>query len=283
MAKPITPALRALLATTQYWKADCYTFTLTSGTVLRYTTGDRDITIAGNVFSSALPFDRSIGSWKIGVEVSSMTLVCGPAATDLVDGVTFKSAARLGQFDGADVQVERAYMPTYGDVSAGTVIIHIGRVGDVEVDGLLVSFTINSHMELLAQKFPRNIYQPGCVWTLYDQGCGLSKAAFTFSRALLAGSTLSILKITDAHAVGYYDLGTIKFTSGGNNKVSRTVKSWDGTNVVLFVPLPRPVTIGDALDCSAGCDLQQATCGTKFANLPNFRAFPYLPIAETAV
>lgn len=212
-----------------------------------------------------------------------MTLVCGPKATDLVDGVTFKSAARLGQFDGAEVQVERAYMPTYGDVSAGTVIIHIGRMGDVEVDGLLVTFTVNSHMELLNQKLPRNIYQPGCVWTLYDAGCGLSKAAFTFSRTLLAGSSASILKITDGHAVGYYDLGTIKFTSGANNKVSRTVKSWDGTNLVLFVPLPRAVNTGDALDCSAGCDLQQATCSGKFANLVNFRAFPYLPLAETAV
>jgi hypothetical protein len=32
-----------------------------------------------------------------------------------------------------------------------------------------------------------------------------------------------------------------------------------------------------------GCDRLQATCSGKFANLPNFRGCPFIPVPETAV
>jgi uncharacterized phage protein (TIGR02218 family) len=39
----------------------------------------------------------------------------------------------------------------------------------------------------------------------------------------------------------------------------------------------RPITATDAFVVRAGCDKRLATCGTKFANVANFRGFPHIP------
>jgi len=40
--------------------------------------------------------------------------------------------------------------------------------------------------------------------------------------------------------------------------------------------LPEPPAAGDAITVYQGCDHTMGTCGTKFDNLANFRAFPFV-------
>ena len=45
----------------------------------------------------------------------------------------------------------------------------------------------------------------------------------------------------------------------------------------------RPVTAGDDFTIRAGCDKRIETCGSKFANVVNFRGFPHIPGQDTVI
>src|SRR4051794_31595735 len=124
--KPASPALIALLATRQFFVADLYTFSLVGGGVLRYGAGDADLTANGYSYPAggqAGPYFARKGGgskcrWKVGVEVDTLSFDVLPGSAT-VQGLPLLEAARRGVFDGADLQLERAFMPTYGDTAAG--------------------------------------------------------------------------------------------------------------------------------------------------------------------
>jgi uncharacterized phage protein (TIGR02218 family) len=281
--KPASPALLALLATNRFWLSDLLTISLVSGTVLRYTTADINIVSGGNTFSCGLPFDRSRASWKTGLDVSQASINIYPAPADLVGGVPFIQAVQAGIFDGATAQVDRAYMPTMGDASAGVVTIFAGRVGDVQAGRTSVVMPVNSYTELLNRQFPGNLYTSTCGNTVYDSRCTLIKASLSSTVTAQAGATKSSIPIASTKAAGYYDLGTVQFTSGANNGVITSIKRWDGYTLTLGVPLRAPPAAGDTMTIAPGCDHTQATCLAKFNNLANYRGYDYVPTPETAI
>jgi uncharacterized phage protein (TIGR02218 family) len=297
--KPASQALRDLLAGRQFWKADLFTFTLADGTVLRYCAGDRDVTSGGSLFPAGGQvgpyFDRS-GSrakcrWALGVEVDQLAFDVLPGSAT-VEGLPFLAACRQGVFDGAELQLDYAYMPSWGDTSAGTVIAFAGRVAEIDAGRSLATFTVNGHLELLNLNLPRNLYMPGCVNTLGDASCGVSLAAFAASGTGVAfgGDAHALATTSLAQPSGYYDLGKLQFTSGANAGLWRSVKSytyqWDGINSVLFftAPFPQAFGAGDAFTVYPGCDKTLGVNGcTKFSNTARYRGFPFVPVPETAV
>ena len=56
-----------------------------------------------------------------------------------------------------------------------------------------------------------------------------------------------------------------------------------GTSLTLMYPLPEPPAAGDAITVYQGCDHTMGTCGAKFDNLANFRAFPFVPPPQMAM
>src|SRR5579863_6112809 len=181
--KPASSALQALLASRNFYAADLYSFTLVGGGVLRYTSGDRDITANGNLFTSQGPrIDRKDNKakchWKIGVDVDTLIFDVMPQASDQVSGQSFLAACVQGAFDGAELTLERAFMTVYGDTSVGTVILFAGRVAEIDLGRGVATFSINSHLELLNLNLPRNLWQPGCVNSLGDPSCGVNLASF---------------------------------------------------------------------------------------------------------
>src|SRR5216683_547762 len=115
--KPASVALRALLAGNEFTVADLYTFTLVGGQALRWTSFDADVIANGIVFSSGArsgPFfdrrdNKAKAHWKFGVEVDTLTFDAIPGAA-AVNGLPFLWACRLGVFDGAELQLERAFL-----------------------------------------------------------------------------------------------------------------------------------------------------------------------------
>jgi uncharacterized phage protein (TIGR02218 family) len=53
--------------------------------------------------------------------------------------------------------------------------------------------------------------------------------------------------------------------------------------VTLFLPTSFPIAVGDTFSISAGCDKSKDTCQAKFANIANFRGFPFVPGLDAAV
>lgn len=294
--KPASPALIALLATRQFFSADLYQFDLVGGTTLRYCSGDADIVWDGFTWSSGRTgagsgpfFDRKDNkakcTWEVGISVDTLTFDCIPGG-GTVAGVPILTALRNGVFDGATMTLYKTFMPTYGNIAAGVTTMFSGLVAEVDVSRSLATFSVNSHLELLNQPFPRNLYQNGCSNTLYDKTCTLLAANFTEAGAAATGSTAGTVNMTLTGATGLYSLGYMTFTSGANAGFSRTINTYTKGapgSAVLTAPFPNAPATGDTFSIYQGCDKQSATCQNKFANLTNFRGFPYIPSPETAV
>jgi len=289
--RPSSPALRDLLASRQFVTAALLTFTLIDGTKLRYCTGDRDITSAGHLFTAGGqtgPYCFTESAFpqvteKIGTDVSTLMFTVLPGSST-VGSVPFRVAIKVGLFQGAEFDYERAYMPIYGDVSVGTVLRFSGLVGQVDVGRSGVYFSINSHTERLNKQLPINLFQPGCLNTLYDTGCTLSRAAFAIPGVVLAGTTNRVIVTGAISAPDDLDLGSIVFNDGVAATMARMIRTFDGVaTLILASPLPVTPQPLDTFTAYPGCDKTETRCTSRFLNHVNFRGVPDIPAAETAV
>jgi uncharacterized phage protein (TIGR02218 family) len=277
--------LIALLASQQFLMADLLTITTAAGTAYRYTSADIDLRYSGNTFSSTdLKFKRGRTRTVIGVEVDTLDLVLYAAPTNLIGGVAVLQSLHNGGLDGATVRLERVFMPTWGDTSAGTVLLFQGTMSESQFGRTEANLTVKSALELLNVKMPRNLYSPQCIHTLYDTGCGLTKASFAITGTISAGATTRVLPCNLTQASGWFDQGTLVLTSGANNGVKRNIQTYTGGQATLSYPLSVAPSAGDNFTAYPGCDKTQATCqSTKFNNLIGFRGFPYIPTPEAAL
>lgn len=279
--KTVSGPLLTLFTSNEFFdKCDLYTITLQDGTIVRTTDADVNLTWGGNTFISCAPtIKRTKVRLVIGVQVDTMTLDL-QTTTATINGFTYNNAARQGLFDGATVLVETAYITTWPTV-IGTMHTFYGLVSDVEPGRSAVKMTVKSALELLSQPFPRNVYQSTCLHTVYDAGCALAKTAFTATGTVTGTPTTTSIASALAQAAGYFDQGVLTFTSGPNNGLKRTVKSFSGGAFTFANPLPVAPVAGNTFSVFAGCDKTKSTCNAKFSNLGRFRGFPYIPTPET--
>jgi uncharacterized phage protein (TIGR02218 family) len=284
------------MAGNQFLMAELYTFTLIGGTVLRY--GDYDPALAvlvanGNAFpASGLKFKRTRTRQAVGLEVGSVDLEIFADANDAtshVNGISFQAFVLGGGLDGAIIEIDRCFMASWGDCAAnGTLRWFYGRASDATPGRTSIKLTVKDLTEILNVTVPRDVYQPGCLNTLYDLNtCTLVKSSFAVAGTVASGSSAVLINSGLANAAGDFDLGTITFTSGVNNGLSRSVKSYadnglSAGQIALYLPLLAAAATGDTFNIYPGCDKTMARCSGRFANLANFRGQPFIPVPETA-
>lgn len=278
--KPASDALIAVLASGQVFIADLFTFTLNSGVIWRFTSADADLPFAGNVFTS-IPIARGKTRLVIGVQVDTLDISIYTANTS-TDNISFIQDLNSGMLDGARVLVQRAFMANFGDTTPGVLHQFSGSIADVSFGRTEIAMTVKSDLQLLDTPMPRNLYQTGCLHSLFDTQCALAKTAYAVTNAAGSGSTRTALLTTLAQADGYFDMGTVTFTSGQNLGISYTVKTHAAGTLTLIRPTLFTPAAGDTFTAAPGCDKTQATCTAKFSNLANFRGYPYIPAPETA-
>lgn len=299
-----SPALIAFLnglgPASQPLIADLLTIELNGGGVVyRFTSAATNITstsLAINLVDATvytflsqpnggLMFSRGLTKIVVGLQVDdlALTLATDPSR-DMLSGMPWPAAARNGVLDGATITLERAFMPTWNDTSAGTLILFSGIVGPIQATRNAIAITVKSNINVLANPMPRNTYQPGCIHTLFDTGCTLLQAAFTVTNAATSGSSASLIHSTLGQASSYFDQGAITFTSGVNAGLTRPVTSFSNFAGAVSVapPFPSVPAPGDAFSIYPGCDKTQGTCSTKYNNLAHFRGYPYVPVPESA-
>lgn len=283
--KSASPELIAYLNSgQQFLMADLFTFTLVGGGIARYTSASVDVVVGGNThLANDAIISRGRTRTVIGVEVDTLDLTVAAQTPHTLGGVPWLTAARNGALDGATVRLQRLFMPTWGDVSLGTVLLFEGRIASLEVGRTEARLHVNSRLEVLNIQMPRNLYQPGCLNTLFDASCTLVKASNGTSAVVTSASSKTTINCGLAQAAGFFDLGTITFTSGINNGVSRSVKSYAPGVIYLIAPLLIAPSVSDTFTAYAGCDKKQATCSGKFSNLVNFRGFPFIPAPESVL
>ena len=285
--KTISAGLKSLLASNESLiRVELLTITLQQGAgVYYYNSSDQDITYNGHTYLAGDEgvnpgFKRDAVMTSLGTDSKSMrlTLFCNP--TTAIGGVLLPTFADYGGFDNAIIEIDCLPMLTWGVTTNGTYNIWTGMVGDVTADRTEVEIEVTSMLRLLQGAFPRNYTIPTCNNTLYDSACTMVKTSFQGLGTVAAGTLLTnqfTSNLTQANS--YFDLGWVVWTSGQNNGLTRTVKTYlqlDG-NFLVTVPLPYVPAVGDTFTAYAGCDKTQATCTTKFNNVIHYRGFPYMP------
>lgn len=283
--KAASPALIALLSSAnQFIMADLYTITLVGGSILRYSAASTTISANGYTFALGPKFERSKTKVVIGTQVDELEVRIYTDPTDLVGGVPFLQAAWQGQLDGALLQLELAFMPTYGDTSPGTVVLFAGRVSDIDCTRTGIDLKCRSHLELLNIQMPRRLWQSSCTHTFGDPMCQFDRSSMQLTFAAEPGSTQAqVATSVDPTPANLYVQGTIVGVTGANAGSSRTVANMGSGWVSVKLPFLSSVVIGDQFQLLPGCDRTLATCTNVFNNAIHFGGFPFIPTPETAV
>ena len=305
--RPASSALQSYLAANDTFVViDLYTFALTSGTVLYYSGWTTPLTIPGTAFATGSlnynatgytnfalgpRFDRSMVSTKIGIEPTELDISILAGANDLVGGSSFADAVRVGQFDGATVELDRFFAPSQPDgsgtpaTSLGAIVWFYGRVAETDVGRSKIEMKVKSLLNLLAQQqMPRRLYQAACTHVFGDAMCGFNRASLAADIAAQTGSSQGAIVTTLSPSPStLFNQGTIIATSGANAGQSRTIVQISGGTISLLKAWLQPVAVGDGFQLLPGCDHTLATCQNTFNNLSRVGGFPYIPPPELAV
>jgi uncharacterized phage protein (TIGR02218 family) len=282
--KPASPTLVALLAgSEQFIMADLYTFTLAGGSVLRYSAAPTALSANSQTFTLGPKFERSKTKLVIGVQVDELEVKVYPEPTDMIGDLSFLEAAWQGQLDGALLQLDRVFMPVYGDTSAGTVVLFAGRISDIDCSRTGIEIKCRSHLELLNIQMPRRLWQASCTHIFGGPMCQFNRSSLAVTFSAGVGSTQTQISNAPTSTTPF-PLGTITGITGGNSGYSRTIAAFvSGGAVTVKLAFLFPVAAGDLFELLPGCDRTIATCRNVFNNAANFGGFPYIPTPETAV
>jgi uncharacterized phage protein (TIGR02218 family) len=280
--KTASPTLVAYLqANNTAFIAELFRFTLHDGSVLRWTTYDSDL-LGYSSDGPVIAYEGGVLRQTVGSETSTLDVLLGVAPSfRLPNGKRLPAAAAAGDFDGADVQIDRVYMATPGDTSMGIVPWFTGIVGPVRPASTGVVLTINSALDKMNRKLPRRVFSPTCPFSIYDAACGLART-YTSGAVLTSGSTVNAVSVNVA--TGFWARGSIEFLSGVCVGVHRTVSLQSsvagGLRLQFNVPLPFAPSQGDLLQLLPGCDKTYAAC-IAHANQTRFGGFPFVPKPES--
>jgi uncharacterized phage protein (TIGR02218 family) len=186
---------------------------------------------------------------------------------------------------GVSVLVEKGV--AVGNTHAG-IRLFGGNVANIDVTGNEATINIKGKVNLLDQYAPRNLYQLGCEHAFCDPGCTLLRSAFTLPYTVGSSPTRTFIPWSGtppANATNYR-FGTVTFTSGVCSGQARTVRSADSTGLTLIHPLIGTPAAGDGFTAFEGCDKALNSGSgqdcTARSNTQNWRAFPFVPPADTA-
>jgi uncharacterized phage protein (TIGR02218 family) len=264
-----------------YW-VDLYTIQLANNTTVRYTNADRVISFGGNSWLLGPTLSRTMVRITGGIEVSTMKITMSDMSGTTISGLPFMQYVGSGGLDNAFVTLERGFS---GDPSLASIVgkmtVFTGRVADLVTGRHVAEVNIKAPTELLDTKIPRNLYQPGCHNTLYDDACGLVKTSYGAIGNVTSTSTKQVINSDIATSDGVYSLGVLKYLTGTNAGLSYTVKQQVGGQITLIAQSLAAPSVGNQFVVYPGCDKTAATCKNKFSNITRFRGQPFIPVPET--
>lgn len=282
-----------VLASNRCIMAHLYKLTSNSGIVNYFTDFDTDITWNNQVWSAqGLRFEGLQRKLSIGVSVDEQEVKIWAKPTDQLFGSLFLSNAMVGLLDGAQIVRYRAVWKfVTGNVAAdiqneplGCWTLFTGYMGEIVKGGPShIQFKVRSALTKLNVNMPRNYYQPGCNWTLFDGGCTLNKSSFGFVGTVQTANNLvinpvgGVVPTIGADNIPYFGLGSLLFTSGVNSGLSVVIGNNDAVSLTLSAPLINAPQAGDTFIMYPGCSKAFETCRAKFGNGNNFRGFDKVP------
>ena len=166
--------------------------------------------------------------------------------------------------------------------SEETYILFKGQVQRVTIQDYWIDLDCQGFMALCEQNLNKT-YTKECLNDLGDTNCGVILTTYTDSGTVTTvNSRSSFVDTSLSQADNYYQYGKVTFTSGSNNGISREVLQYDSSTdtVVMFIPFPYDIEVGDTYDIYRGCQKDKDDCTNVFDNWPNFRGYAHLTPAD---
>ena len=184
-----------------------------------------------------------------------------------------------GLYDGAEV---RCWLVNWADVNLRALQFR-GQIGEIRRDGGAFEAELLGLTDLLNQPMGR-VYQAPCAAVLGDASCGkdISEEGYQAEVEVLSveGNILTFASMP-GYEVQWFQRGVLEVLSGSGAGQSVPIKrDWEtqnGREITLWTAMGAPVSAGDTVRLTAGCDKRMETCRNKFNNLINFQGFPDIP------
>jgi uncharacterized phage protein (TIGR02218 family) len=283
MPRNLSPELISHLEGGRLTLAICTRVERLDGTLLGFTSHDRDLEIdsltyeAGSAVNSTM-LRNQLGTGADNVEI--MGLLNSDAITE--------ADVKAGLYDWAKIKV---FFVNWEDLTQGELVLLSGTIGQITcTDGQYIAEIVGL-MKRLEQQIGE-LTSPTCrVKQLGDARCKVNLASFTFAGKVVAAapapSRREMTFSSTAQSSGYFDYGTVEFTTGANAGIVREVKRHTLVSGAALIELqePFPFDVEDADEATliAGCDRRFATCKAKFDNVVNFRGEPHLPGTDSYI
>lgn len=275
--KTANTAARQHLAGELTTLATCWRLVRRDGKVMGFTDHDRDLRIAGQLYSAASGYTRTAITNQAGLAVDNVDL------DGVLDHDTITDRdIRAGLYDRAEITV---FLVDWSAPNAWQITLRRGWIGEplTTPDG-----GFRAELRGMSQAMSQNVlelYQPECRADLGDHRCKVDLATLTAAGtvAQVIDRRTLVLSIADERGVsGHYNGGLLTFQAGPNAGWAVEVRGWTRTTAplgqaVLFLPTPYAPAIGDAVSISPGCDGRRETCVSRFNNVLNMRGEPDLP------
>lgn len=264
------------------------------GTLLGFTTHDVDITYTDGdgdnvTYLHSTGFTASAQAAKSDLSVDNAEVM-----GFLESGSLDESDLRAGLYDGSIIEIR---VVNWNDLTMGDLLVRSGTLGTVKMKNGLFTAELRG----LAYRLTTILggtYGPVCRST-FGSGlngidmssqwlCGVDITAYqqsgsvssvTSATAIVPTSGLKMAGSstpTTAAPSGWFSDGVIIFTSGVLDGESFEIKTWDGTTLTLYLPLPQQPAASDTFTIQPGCDHLLTGC-TKFNNIANRHAEDFIP------
>jgi uncharacterized phage protein (TIGR02218 family) len=273
--RTLPPQLAASLASGVSTLCRCWLLTRKDGLQLGITDHDSDMSIGGTLFEANGGFEASSLEAAAG-----LVTVGGEVAGALTSDRIIAGDIEAGLFDGAEL---RGYLVDW-QAPALDFLIDVATLGEIKrTDGRFMAETRNA-FHAYDQEQGR-LYTASCGAELGDSRCGVSLLAAPFRISGVVATTdgrhgLTASAVENA-VTGLFTRGIVAFTSGESAGLSGVVKDHRAGGELLFWQgLTRDLAPGDTFEVTAGCDKRFGTCRDRFANVANFRGFPFIPAPD---
>jgi uncharacterized phage protein (TIGR02218 family) len=259
--------------------AVCWRVTRNDGVLILGTEHDRDLTISAG---------DNAGTYRVRAGITGSTV---RSTSDMsVDNMEVDGAVNGGDLTLVDLSVQDIeaglmdsapvvlFLVNWAAPDDGQIVLRTGTIGEITRTS---EGQYKTELRGLAQALTQNIvrtYGSGCDAELGDTRCGIDISALTAIGSVDAvvntrqfSATLSSSPPADP---GYYNGGLVVWLTGNNAGFSMEVKQdtlGSPPDILLYLPMPYEIEIGDTFTIQPGCDKSAAMCRGQFQNLLNFR------------
>jgi uncharacterized phage protein (TIGR02218 family) len=265
LSVPLAAHLQQELSTT----ATLIKITRQDGTVLGFTSFDRDLVVSGVTYAADNSFQASALESRNALSTDNLS-IAGMISSSAIS----EDDISAGRYDHARVDV---YLCNWNDLTQGVMQLRRGWIGEVKIEGGQYQAELRGLHDLM-QRPVGDRFTPECRHDLGDAQCGVNLVPLTVTGAVT--SVTDVARFADssrAEADDYFNGGLLTWTSGANTGLKFEIKGFSSAAFALWLSAPFTIQVGDAYSAVPGCDKRLATCRDRYNKVVNFGGFPYLP------